>query len=68
MIFYELLYGKKPFGHNMSQEKILKEQTIANATDVSFPPTPKVSKECKVKLSVLINNKTQGIHSEMYGS
>jgi len=25
IIFYEMLYGKRPFGDDMSQERILKE-------------------------------------------
>eukprot|EP00742_Colponemidia_sp_Colp-10_P009213 GILJ01010031.1.p1 GENE.GILJ01010031.1~~GILJ01010031.1.p1 ORF type:complete len:543 (-),score=104.09 GILJ01010031.1:117-1700(-) len=47
VIFYQMLYGQRPFGHNMSQEKILSERTITNATSVQFPPKPVVSAECK---------------------
>lgn len=47
VIFYQCLYGKKPFGHNMSQEAILKSNTILRATDVSFAPKPPVSDTCK---------------------
>lgn len=47
VILYELIYGVKPFGHNMPQEKILKEHVIANARAVSFPGKPVVSTECK---------------------
>lgn len=47
VIFYELLYGAKPFGNNMPQEKVLKEQVIVKATSVTFPPKPSVSNECK---------------------
>merc|ERR1712181_19897 len=34
VIFYQCLYGKKPFGHNQSQATILEENTILKATDV----------------------------------
>jgi len=47
VIFYELLYGCKPFGHNMSQERILKEGIILNLKDVEFPSKPSVSAETK---------------------
>jgi len=47
VIFFELLYGQKPFGNNMPQEKVLKDQVIVRATSVSFPSKPNVSSECK---------------------
>ena len=47
VIFYELLYAQKPFGNNMPQKKVLKEQVIVKATSVNFPPKPNVSNECK---------------------
>lgn len=48
VIFYQCLYGKKPFGHNQSQATILEENTILKATDVEFPPKPAVSNEAKL--------------------
>jgi len=48
VIFYQCLYGKKPFGHNQSQATILEENTILKATEVQFPPKPSVSNEAKV--------------------
>ncbi|XP_071812805.1 serine/threonine-protein kinase tousled-like 2 isoform X2 [Apostichopus japonicus] len=47
IIFYQCLYGKKPFGHNLSQASILEQNTILKATDVQFPPKPVVSNEAK---------------------
>jgi tousled-like kinase len=47
VIFYQCLYGKKPFGHNLSQAAILEENTILKATDVEFPNKPPVSSEAK---------------------
>lgn len=49
VIFYQCLYGKKPFGHNQSQATILEENTILKATDVQFQPKPVVSNEAKVR-------------------
>jgi len=46
-IFFEMLYGRRPFGHNMTQEKILQEGTLLQANLVQFPDTPKVSDEAK---------------------
>lgn len=47
VIFYQCLYGKKPFGHNQSQATILEENIILKATDVQFPNRPAVSQEAK---------------------
>jgi len=46
-IFFEMLYGRRPFGHNMTQEKILKEGTVLQAEAIKFPESPKVSIEAK---------------------
>lgn len=48
VIFYQCLYGKKPFGHNQSQATILEENTILKATEVQFANKPTVSNEAKV--------------------
>ena len=48
VIFYQCLYGKKPFGHNLSQAAILEENTILNARQVDFPTKPQVCQEAKV--------------------
>lgn len=56
VIFYQMLYGKKPFGNNVSQQKILTENIIANST-LEFPPKPVVSKEAKVYLFLVPKKK-----------
>ena len=50
VIFYQCLYGKKPFGHNLSQAAILEENTILNARQVEFPAKPQVCNEAKVSV------------------
>ncbi|KAK1336896.1 hypothetical protein QTO34_002932 [Cnephaeus nilssonii] len=47
VIFFQCLYGRKPFGHNQSQQDILQENTILKATEVQFPVKPVVSTEAK---------------------
>eukprot|EP00826_Nyctotherus_ovalis_P034383 TRINITY_DN2854_c0_g1_i4.p1 TRINITY_DN2854_c0_g1~~TRINITY_DN2854_c0_g1_i4.p1 ORF type:complete len:320 (-),score=76.18 TRINITY_DN2854_c0_g1_i4:54-1013(-) len=47
VIFYEMLYGAKPFGQNMTQERILKEDAIRNSGPVVFPERKDISLECK---------------------
>jgi tousled-like kinase len=37
VIFYELLYGKRPFGHGINQTKIMQDGIILNAIKVEFP-------------------------------
>ncbi|CAD5222661.1 unnamed protein product [Bursaphelenchus okinawaensis] len=43
VIFYQCLYGRRPFGHERTQQQILQEKTILNASEVSFPTNPRVS-------------------------
>lgn len=74
VIFYQCLYGKKPFGHNQSQATILEENTILKATEVQFSNKPTVSNEAKVSLLelhtssklMLILSPTE-FHSRMLG-
>ena len=47
VIFYEMLYGVKPFGNAMSQEKVMQDRVILRANTVSFPTSPSVSSEAK---------------------
>jgi tousled-like kinase len=47
-IFFQCLYGRKPYGHNQSQAAILENQTILKAKEVEFPPKPIVSDGAKV--------------------
>lgn len=47
VIFYQCIYGKKPFGHNQSQQQILENKTIVNATEVHFPLKPLLSQDAK---------------------
>jgi tousled-like kinase len=48
VMFYQMLFGKRPFGHDQTQERILREDTIINARRVEFPSKPAVSNEAKV--------------------
>ncbi|CAN0858179.1 Serine/threonine-protein kinase TOUSLED [Linum grandiflorum] len=47
ILLYQMLFGKRPFGHDQSQEKILREDTIIKARRVEFPSKPSVSNEAK---------------------
>lgn len=47
VVLYQMLFGKKPFGNDLSQQKILSEKTIINARTIVFPPKPVISEECK---------------------
>jgi tousled-like kinase len=47
VIFYQMLFGKKPFGNNVSQQKILAENIIQTSV-LEFPVKPVISKEAKV--------------------
>lgn len=43
VIFYQMLFGKRPFGDGQSQENVLLNHTMLNAKTVVFPQEPKVS-------------------------
>lgn len=47
VIMYQMLFGRKPFGHDMSQERMLRDQTILKSAAVEFPAKPSVSQEAK---------------------
>ena len=48
VILYEMIFNKKPFGHECSSQKnLVKEKVIQNAYNVDFPEKPEISKECK---------------------
>ena len=47
VIFFEMLYGKRPFGHGMTQDQIMKKEVILSAHEVKFPPKPSISEGVK---------------------
>jgi tousled-like kinase len=47
VIFYQMLFGRRPFGDGQSQDHILTNNIMLNARDVRFPPSPQVSEGAK---------------------
>ena len=47
VIFYQMLFGRRPFGEGMTQQRILTSGSILRATSVAFPQKPGVSEEAK---------------------
>ncbi|CAL5428425.1 unnamed protein product [Camellia sinensis] len=47
LLMFGRLVGRRPFGHDQSQERILREDTIIKARKVEFPSRPAVSNEAK---------------------
>mmetsp|Transcript_13032 Transcript_13032/g.19269 ORF Transcript_13032/g.19269 Transcript_13032/m.19269 type:complete len:887 (+) Transcript_13032:635-3295(+) len=47
VIYYQMLFGKRPFGDGQTQEKVLTHHIMLNAREVRFPPKPLVSEEGK---------------------
>ncbi|CAK7329227.1 unnamed protein product [Dovyalis caffra] len=47
VLFYQMLFGRRPFGHDQTQERILREDTIIKARRVEFPSKPTISNEAK---------------------
>jgi tousled-like kinase len=43
VICYQCIYGKRPFGHDQTQQRIMTEGTILRAHAVNFPAKPTVS-------------------------
>lgn len=50
VIFYQMLYGKRPFGDGQSQEGVLANNVMLNAREIPFPESPKISNEAKAFL------------------
>jgi tousled-like kinase len=42
VIFYQMIYGKRPFGEGESQEQLLRNNTMLSAGAPVFPEKPKV--------------------------
>ena len=60
MILYEMIFNKKPFGHQCSSQKnLLKEKIIQNAYNVEFPENPEISKDCKEFIQNCLKYKQQ---------
>ena len=60
VILYQMLFGRRPFGHDQSQEQILHSGTILNARGVEFPAAgPKVSAEGKAFIQRCLSRKQQ---------
>ena len=60
VLFYQMLFGKRPFGHGQTQERILREDTIIKAHKVEFPSKPSISNEAKVCMSLMYENGVTG--------
>jgi len=43
VILYQMLTGKKPFGHGQTPEGMLQTQTMQRVKQVEFPPANKIS-------------------------
>lgn len=54
ILLYQMLFGRRPFGHDQTQERILREDTIIKARKVEFPSRPSVSNEAKVNSSYFL--------------
>ncbi len=47
VILYEMIFGKRPFGHELSQDRIFKEGYMLSALELAFPPKPTISQKTK---------------------
>mmetsp|Transcript_4946 Transcript_4946/g.8677 ORF Transcript_4946/g.8677 Transcript_4946/m.8677 type:complete len:549 (-) Transcript_4946:23-1669(-) len=47
VIFFEMLFARRPFGHRQTQEQLLHSAQTSEPFDVDFPVTPKVSNDVK---------------------
>eukprot|EP00300_Choanocystis_sp_HF-7_P026088 c2867_g1_i1.p1 GENE.c2867_g1_i1~~c2867_g1_i1.p1 ORF type:complete len:593 (+),score=128.01 c2867_g1_i1:1-1779(+) len=47
VILYQMLFGRRPFGHNLSQQAILAQRSLFHAAQVEFPNKPQISDDCK---------------------
>ena len=47
VVFFQMLFGQRPFGEGLSQDNMLKSETVLRATKVEFPSKPVVSDAAK---------------------
>ena len=47
VVLFQMLFGRKPFGHGLSPDAILSQRTMLDAKKVAFPDAPPVSKSSK---------------------
>jgi len=47
VIYFQMLFGRRPFGDGQSQDHILRNQTMLHATEVHFPSKPSMTEEGK---------------------
>ena len=47
VIYYQMLVGKRPFGHGQTQDALLADGTILNARAVHFPEDVALSTDCQ---------------------
>eukprot|EP00760_Papus_ankaliazontas_P029087 PhM_4_TR4133/c0_g1_i1/m.69875/K08864/TLK; tousled-like kinase len=47
IVFFQMLYGRRPFGEGMSQKQIWHSGVITKAKEVEFPQRPQVSAEAR---------------------
>ena len=45
VVFFEMLYGKRPFGDDLTQKQIMRNNVILKSTKVKFPEKPIVSQD-----------------------
>lgn len=55
VIFFELLFGRRPYGHGQSQEALRRSALAQGFDHVQLPATPKVSPECARYLKRLLS-------------
>jgi tousled-like kinase len=47
VIFFQMLFGKRPFGDGQSQDRMLANGTMLNAHTLTFPGSPEISSSCR---------------------
>jgi hypothetical protein len=47
VMFFQMLYGKRPYGEGKTQEEVLRGDIIVNARPPQFPAKPTVSSAAK---------------------
>ena len=47
VIYFQMLYGRRPFGDGQTQDHILRNHVMLHATEVIFPSKPSITEEGK---------------------
>jgi len=60
VILYQMLYGRKPFGNDLTQQHILQQNVISKGVSVEFPAKPHIPQDAKDFIKMCLTPNVDG--------